>query len=280
MYGETEREIAHGLIGLIDIGEAHLFLEHIDNQDKCVMYQFFRFNDITGVFLSFIYRGILRIHISFSVDTNQYVDKIAELIKKSIDKTKIEKVFIWLRNENKQLIADLQTRIKFNPDGINNSHYASVEYIMKRDKFIKIQNDFLLIHDYKNEHINGYLKLLDESMDFIKPRPAFLINKDYYQSKFIECNKEKSFESFWLKTELIGLYWRKECEIDIMAVSKQHYRKGFGSIILSRAIECGFNNTNKPFVYLYCVDWNENGRKFYNKFGMEIKGHSYVLSIN
>jgi GNAT superfamily N-acetyltransferase len=150
---------------------------------------------------------------------------------------------------------------------------------MKRKKFQKAQNNFLNIRGYENEHIDEYLTLLDGSMDFIRPQPTFLVNKDYFQNKFTKCSKEKSFESFWLGTELIGLYCLNECEIDIMAVSKQQYRKGFGSIILSRAIECGFNNTNKPFAYLYCVDWNENGQKFYEKFGMEINGHSYVLSI-
>jgi hypothetical protein len=204
---ETKKVIAHGLIGMIDSGEAHLFLEYIAHPDKCVLYHFFEHNDTNGVFFSFIYEDVLRIHISFNVDTNYYVDKIVELINESINKTKIDKVFVWLRNENRHLIADLQVRIKFNPDGINNSHYASVEYIMEREKFVKVKNEFLKIRDYENEHIDEYLELLDESMDFIRPQPEFRVNKDYYQTKFSRYSEEKSFESFWLDTELIGLYW-------------------------------------------------------------------------
>jgi GNAT superfamily N-acetyltransferase len=150
---------------------------------------------------------------------------------------------------------------------------------MKREKFVKVENNYLEIRDYEKEHIKDYLKLLDESMDFTIPPPTFIANKEYFQTKFNQCRIEKSFESFWMGTELIGLYWRKGYEIEIMAVSKKYQRKGFGSIILSRAIECCLNNTDDHYAYLYCVDWNEKGQRFYKKFGMEINGHSYCLSI-
>ncbi|MDR1565839.1 MAG: hypothetical protein LBS48_00970 [Treponema sp.] len=63
---ETEKITAHELIGLIDSGEAYLFLERINHPDKYVLYHFFKLNDVTGVFFSFVYNDVLRIHISFT----------------------------------------------------------------------------------------------------------------------------------------------------------------------------------------------------------------------
>jgi len=47
--------------------------------------------------------------------------------------------------------------------------------------------------------------------------------------------------------------------IDIMAVIENQQRKGYGSIILTHAIEKIFENTSTNHVCLYVVAWNEKG---------------------
>ena len=98
--------------------------------------------------------------------------------------------------------------------------------------------------------------------------------------RFTELAENKSFEAFWDDGNLIGLYWRNNAEIDIMAVADQQQRKGYGSIILTRAIEMVFENTAADYAYLYAVVWNQKGQSFYRKFGMEQRGHSYLLRLN
>lgn len=72
----------------------------------------------------------------------------------------------------------------------------------------------------------------------------------------------------------------KNAEIDFLAVADNQQRKGYGSAILTRAIEMVFENTTEDYAYLYAVDWNRKGQAFYKKYGMEINGHSYLLRLN
>lgn len=149
----------------------------------------------------------------------------------------------------------------------------------KRENFVYTSDDSICICGYEDEHIDRYLNLLDETMDFCIPPSVYIKNKIIYRKKFIKLKEKNSFEAFWTDNELIGLYWRSNAEINTMAVSAKYQRKGYGSLILSRAIECVFKNTSNEYAYLYCVDWNEKGQKFYKKNGMETNGHSYGLSF-
>jgi ribosomal protein S18 acetylase RimI-like enzyme len=117
-------------------------------------------------------------------------------------------------------------------------------------------------------------------MDFASPPANYKINKEQNMKLFSERAENNSFEAFWMDDKLIGLYWRKNAEIDTLAVSVKHQRKGYGSAILTRAIEMTFANTSADFVYLYAVDWNPKGQSFYKKYGMEQKGHSCLLRLN
>lgn len=103
------------------------------------------------------------------------------------------------------------------------------------------------IKPYDGKYIDEYLKLLDESMTFEKPAPNYRNGKTRYLKRFIEYRDKNSFEAFWNNNELI---------------------------------EIVLKNTVKVYAYLYAVDWNDKGRAFYDKYGMEKNGHSYLLCIN
>jgi GNAT superfamily N-acetyltransferase len=117
-------------------------------------------------------------------------------------------------------------------------------------------------------------------MTFINPPPKFKENKVHYIKHFAERAEKNSFKTFWKDGDLVGLYWRKNAEIDIMAVAAKQQRKGYGTIILTRAIEMVLENTINNYAYLYAVDWNIKGQSFYRKYGMEQNGHSYRLHIH
>jgi ribosomal protein S18 acetylase RimI-like enzyme len=79
---------------------------------------------------------------------------------------------------------------------------------------------------------------------------------------------------------LVGLYWRKNAEIDFFAVDVNQQRKGYGTIMLTRAINMVFEKTDADFACLYAVDWNLKGQSFYKKYGMAENGHSFGIKIN
>lgn len=132
MIISDEKEKALSLISKIDSGEAGLFSENIVDSQKYILYKFFNDGNNIGVFFSFLYYDMLRIHISFNNDTDKFTVELYELFKQSQKLSKSKRGIVWLQNENRKIIIGLQEKFEFNPKGIKNSHYASVEYIKKK----------------------------------------------------------------------------------------------------------------------------------------------------
>ena len=269
------------MIGYIDSGEKHCFFETV-NTDNQVVYKFFYENNMIDIFYSCFAYGTLRIHTSFDVNmkADKFNDDIASLIQISLDKSSNTSCMICIRNENKQMFEFIKENFKIPPNK-GKYYYASIEFIMRRKNFIKEFNDsILVIRPYEKEYIDNYLNLLDNSMTFTSTQPNFMGRKEHYLQYFAERNENRSFESFWKDNKLIGLYWRKNAEIDFFAIEVNNQRKGYGTIMLTRAIEMVFENTSEDFVYLYAVDWNQKAQLFYRNYGMEENGHSYILNYN
>lgn len=276
-FSKSQIEFAAEQIGRIDSGEKSIFLENINTQN-CIEAKILGNGYMSGVFFSCMFYGNLRVHIAFSNDTDEFNKELAELIRLSLKKANKDSAMIWLRNENIKIFEHIKNEFNIPPEG--KYYYASAEYIMRRDNFIKpAENNILEIKPYNAEHIDEYLLLLDEAMSFSSSPPCFYENKEYHLNKFAEYNEKNSFEAFWVNGSLIGLYWRNDAEIDIMAVAAGKRRMGYGSAILTRAIEMVFKNTDKDFAYLYAVDWNVNAQRFYEKYGMELSGHSRLLRM-
>jgi len=271
-------EFTANQIGLIDSGEKGVFLETI-NTDKQIDAHIFHDKDVMGVYFSCTIFGGVRISIVFDNDVDNYNEDLAALVENTLQKAASSSCLICIWNKNHKIIEFLKK--KFNIQPYSGTHYyASIEFIMRRANFnITSENNSLDTLPYEEKHIDKYLTLLDSAMNFGSEPPNYMANKEEHAKNFAKLAKNNSFESFWKDSELIGLYWRKNAEIDMMAVANNHQRKGYGSAILTRAIEMVFDNTTKDFAYLYAVDWNTKGQLFYKKYGMEENGHSYLLYL-
>jgi len=272
-------EFAVNQIALIDSGEKGVFLETV-NTDKQIDAIIFYTNEPIGVYFSCAIFGGIRIHISFSQDTDAFNDDIATLVQTTLQKSSSASCLICLWNKNRKIIQFLKQKFQIQPySGMH--YYASIEFIMRREHFSKAkENCSLDIRPYEEKYIDKYLCLLDGAMTFVSPPPDFMGNKEEHARNLAKRAEENSLEAFWNGNELIGLYWRKGAEIDMLAVADGQQRKGYGSVILTRAIEMVFENTDNDYAYLYAVDWNIQGQSFYEKYGMAQNGHSYLLYLD
>ena len=277
-FEPTQIEFIANQIGLIDSGEKGVFLETV-NTDKQIDAHIFHENEVSGVYFSCTIFDGVRISIVFNDDADTYNADLAALVESTLQKAASSSCLICVWNKNRKIIEFLKEKFKIQPYS-GTHYYASIEFIMKRVNFnIPSDNNPLDARPYEEKHIDKYVMLLDSAMNFGSEPPNYMENKEEYATKFEKLAEDNSFESFWKDGELVGLYWRKNAEIDMMAVANNHQRKGYGTIILTRAIKMAFKNTTNDFAYLYTVDWNTKGQSFYRKYGMEENGHSYLLYL-
>ncbi len=275
---QAQIDFAAALIERIDSGEKHIFLETVNTPSQAEA-KVFRDSAGGGVFYACSVYGGLRMGISFEADTERYNGELAALTRSALAKSGSTSCSIWVRNENRRIIEFLKETFRIPPDR-GPHYYASMEFIMCREAFHRQADCAALeIRPYEANRLDEYLSMLDASMSFATPPPKYLENKEHHARRFAELSRENSFETFWQDSSLIGLYWRDGSEIDTMAVAESQQRKGYGAQILTRAIEMAFRHTDKSFAYLYAVDWNDKAHNFYRKYGMEERGHSYLLRL-
>ena len=264
-------EYAAALIGRIDSGERGIFLDSVNTENQVEARLF-----PGGIFYSCTaYKG-LRIHIAFETDTDAFNGELAALVRASLKKSGSTRCVLWIWNDNRKIIEHLKEAFHVTQKGSH--HYASVEFIMRRENFHPAPDDTLEIRPYEPKRLFAYLNMLDHSMTFSEA-PKYRLNAIHNAKGFAKYAKNNAFEAFWKDGKLVGLYWLKNAEVDTLAVAAGHQRKGYGTIILSRAIEMAFRRTDKDYAYLYAVDWNKKGQSFYRKYGMEASGHSYCLHV-
>jgi RimJ/RimL family protein N-acetyltransferase len=257
-------------VSRIDREEGRFFLKYVDDPRHCLFFQTFR-NDDTN--------GGLRIQISFCRDTDEFAEMLADLSNSSMNLANTTSATLWAWNENQRIIDGLERRLATMWNRNINSRYSTIEYEFKRESFRRRSISPLEIRDYQDEYLEQYLCLLDGAMDFISPPPEHLRNRALYREKFLRLSADQSFESFWMNEELVGLYWRTGAHINLVAVSKRRQREGYGSKILSQAMDQVFENSESRCAYLFCADWNAKAIQFYENWGMRKNGHSCRLSI-
>jgi GNAT superfamily N-acetyltransferase len=225
---------------------------------------------IIGSFFSCVYQGKLRIHLVFNELTEEFDQEECDLIADSFRASGLSHGQIWLNGDDKKLIALVDERFRLEPDS-EQFFYHSVEYIMSRDCFDKRFDDTVLeARHYEEECIDQYLELLNDSMSFFIPPEDFVSQKDKYLREFKELQEKGAFEAFWKDDQLVGLYWLCGTEVDTIGVSSDFQRLGYGSMILTRAIERVFaQNPAAEYAVLYAVGWNAKAQQFYRKYGME-----------
>ena len=142
-----------------------------------------------------------------------------------------------VRTDKKTLTAYLGKHFQLTPDPEEFFYYSS-EYVMPRSKFNKVFHGSLLtVSPYEESHIYSYLSVLADSMSFFMPPQDFFLEKPQYLKDFSDLRNKNAFEAFWRNDELVGLYWIDGIEVDTMGVSSSFQRSGYGSAILTRAIE-------------------------------------------
>jgi len=266
----------HELIGKIDCGRQNIFLSTVNTENQIDVHVF---ENGAGVYFSSHYEGRVRIHICFQKDTDKFNDEIIKLVQSTSRKVDEADVMIFVYKHNTKIIAHIIDYYKIPPQ-YDRFHYSAIEFVMRRENFSKVYiNTNLDIRPYEEIHIDVYLEMLDESMDFGGGTPNFREAKEYLMEDFAAYAKTNSFEALWLNDELAGLYWRNGAEIDMMAVSVKHQGKGYGSDLLTRALETSFAATDADFAFLYAVDWNTKGQAFYKKYGMEVLGQPCIVML-
>lgn len=272
---QTQIEYAAALIGRIDSGEKSIFLDSVNTETQVEARLF-----PEGIFYSCTaYKKGLRIHIAFEMDTDAYNEEVAALVRGSLKKTGKTSCVLWIWNDNRKIIEHLKEAFHVTKKGSH--YYASIEFIMRRENFRPVPNETLEVRPYEKKRLFAYLDMLDHSMTFASPPPSYRRDFFRHRKRFAELENDARFyfEAFWKDSELVGLYWLKNAEIDTLAVAAGQQRRGYGSIILTRAIEMALKRTDADFAYLYAVDWNVKGQSFYKKYGMEQSGHSYCLHV-
>jgi len=274
------------LLNKIRTDDGELFPQYVNEEYEKYEYiqngvvRFFDDGKNTGIFASLIYWGLFRIFIAFEKDTDEYATELAELIElvKAKNPDCLPKVYFIA--EHKQMINAIMKKTKFQPPLPNGFYYSSHEFVMDKEHFKEYPNDkHLEIRPYEARRIEDYALLLDNAMTFASPPTNFRGNI----SGLAEKVKEKALSAFYKNDELVGLYWFDNdypfYTIDFIAVAPAHQRKGYGSIILSHAINNVLTYQKMETAKLYCVDWNEKGLSFYKKFGMILKGHMWSASL-
>ena len=81
--------------------------------------------------------------------------------------------------------------------------------------------------------------------------------------EFLDLKNKNAFEAFWKEDKLVGLNWLDGIEIDTMGVSSDLSRSGYGTQILTRAIDKVFQqNPEEEYALLYAVGWNAKAQNF------------------
>ena len=256
----------------ISNGSVNIKTTACDTTDRILLNKsFYEKSKLKGSFFSAIYDGKLRIHLVFNEETAFFNDDIIKLIKDSINIASMTSGVIWFRRSIESIISFVGTKFTLSPN-MEEFYYYSTEYFIQRDKFNKsFDYTILEVKPYEERYIDMYLELLNDSMSFFIPLEDFVSKKSFYLQEFLDLSVKNAFEAFWKEHKLVGLYWINGTEVDTMGVSSDFQRFGYGSLILTRAIETIFRqNPYTERAILYCVGWNSKAQNFYKKYGMEI----------
>lgn len=248
-----------------------------DVLDRIIICKTFFTQKLVGSFFSCIYDGKLRIHLVFNEETDLFNDEILGLIKMSMEAAGMNHGSIWFRRSIQSIISHIGDQYRLTPLA-EDFYYYSTEYIMRRDRLNKtFDNTDLEVKPFEEIHMDSYLELLNDAMSFFIPPQDFVSNKTQYLQEFMDYKDKNTFEAFWKDGQLVGLYWIVGTEIDTMGVSSNFQRHGYGTMILTRAIEKVFQqNPGTESVILYAVGWNAKAQNFYKKYGMEINNQYKV----
>jgi len=235
-------------------------------------------NSARGVFFSYIYNGMLRVYITLDEDTDVYNDEISVLLRNSIEASGCGGGLLWVRKQTPKVIAFLEGEFRITlSDEL--FFYEAKKFSVRRGEFDFKYDSGLEIRPYEDGFLDECLRLLDESMVFCMPPSFHADERAHYLEQFRFYRDYLSFETFWKDGVLVGFYWNNGNEVDLMAVSPRLQRRGYGSVILSRAVEKIFEKTGSDEAWLIASSFNAKACGFYAGNGMAVTGEYRVARI-
>ena len=251
-----------------------------DRDNRQLETKLFYNENMCGVFFSYIYNGALRVYVTLDDDTNVYNDEIFSLLQASIENSKCKTGLLWIRKKTPKLIEFLTEKFHITPSD-ELFFYESKKFAIRREHFKKKYDDSILeIRPYDDSYLDGCLRLWEEVMIFAIPPNFHLRNRAHHLEQFRFYRDNLVFETFWKNDKLVGFYWNNKEEVDLIAVSPNYQRMGYGSLILTRAIEKIFQTTNADSAWLIVSSFNEKACSFYAKNGMEVQKEYRIPRID
>jgi len=233
-----------------------------------------------AVFFSYTYYGVLRVYITLDEDTDAYNNEILSLLESSINKSDCAMGLLWVRKKTQKITTFLEDALHITPSD-KLFFYESKKYVIDRDQFKKEYDDSVLeARQYEDSYLDDCLRLLDESMLFCMPPTFHMDYREHQLEQFRFYRDYLPFETFWKDGELVGFYLNNKNEVDWIAVSPKFQGKGYGTIILTRAISNIFEKTDSDTAWLIASSFNEKACSFYRKNGMKVDGEYRLARIS
>ncbi len=135
----------------------------------------------------------------------------------------------------------------------------------------------LQVERYQERHFDAYVALLDEAFNPLMDRTGgrkntFRRGQESLKMHLAERSKRGDFEAFWQKGVLVGLYYLTEDVIEVLAVNPAFQKRGFGRMILGKAVHRIIGAHCFPAAYLYVVLENMDAARLYLREGFRISG--------
>ena len=227
-----------------------------------------------GMLSACVFADALRVHVVFRHDVNSLdTDGIITPLQHAINQCQCRHVFIWCTQENPHLIQTLQTAFTVQDD-----LYMAYELAYAREA-ISRQVDIspLIAKPFTDDVLDETLNLLEHAMQHVSHPGTYIRQKSALREKFSTRDRARC-EGFFLDDELVGMYFHHDAEIEYVAVAETHQNKGYGALMLKRALsKIAADSDHEP--HLYCVNANTRALTFYQREGWKITGKPVRLHI-
>jgi len=233
-----------------------------------------------GVFYSYTYYGVLRVYITLDADTNVYNSVLSALLQSSIEKSDCAMGLLYIRKKTPKATAFLEENFHITPSD-KLFFYESKKFAITREQFnAEYDNSVLELRPYDDSYLDELLRLFDEAYIFCMPPTFHMDQREQQLEELRHCRDNFTLETFWKDDELVGYYNNVENEVDGIAVFPKFQGKGYGTIILTRAISRIFENTDSNIAWLIAASFNEKACSFYRKNGMEVHGEYRLARLD
>ncbi|WP_346930121.1 N-acetyltransferase [Clostridium sp.] len=202
-----------------------------------------------------------------------------------INENNIEQILEIIKNKTKEYISKIDSKeICFNVYGNNLKIINEVRKLgFKTDmegyhlefvgKELPELNDYnLTVRGFENSMLKEFVDSFDSSyyqlcVDNGWQINSYAMNKNRFNEKLIDLNKDGQVYSFWLKDELVGAYIFENNYITDIVVKPVFQNRGYGSYILAHCIRNMSMNESIRNIRLRVAKSNTGAKKLYERNG-------------